>query len=253
VKQHATSSNRIVTVVVTGLHDFLVPDFQQRERVAESSVGNQRVVVRESLARPNRQELGEHDNHGDIIVVIPTNSSPIEVLQRTNNRTSITSSPAFFTISGRSLDCLRLVRVNGEVETGGISIANKGGEEPIEVIKRHSHGENLAEGVGETTNHPLGAILADVLTHDEPGEETERVPPTAGKLGTVGGVGPDLRMAGSGDTIGKSILDEGDLRWVGGGRAGKMLGNTAFVATKGEGSDRHDKIKGNGRGKRRVC
>jgi len=111
----------------------------------------------------------------------------------------------------------------------------------------------LADGVGETTDHPLGAILADMLTHDGPGEETERVPPTAGELGTVGGVGPDLQTAGSGDTIGKSILEEGDLRRVGGGRAGKMLGITAFAATKGEGSDRHDKIKGNGREKRRVC
>jgi len=198
--------------VVTGIHDTLAPDFQQRERVTESSIGNQRVVVRECLARPNRQELGEHANHGDIIVVVPTNSSPIEALQRTSNRASIARSPAFFAVSGRSLDRLRLARVKGKVETGGISLANKGGEEPIEVIERHSHRENLADGVGETTNHPLGAILADMLTHNGAGEETERVPPTTGKLGAVGGVGPDLRIMGSGDTIGKSILEEGDLQ-----------------------------------------
>jgi len=157
-----------------------------------------------------------------------------------NVRSGVTGSPALFNLGRRSLNRLRLTRLNREVEASGISPTNEVGEKPIELIERHSHQEHLANGVGETTDHPLAAIrIVHVFAHDGPGEDPERVVLTTGKLRAVGGVVPDLRSPGLGDTVGKRILEEGDLHRIGSDQAEEMLGIAAFALTKGEGRDQH--------------
>jgi len=87
VEKWPSTSNRVIGVVVAGMHNTTPPDFQQRECVMEGGVRLQRMVVGKSLAMPSRQELGKNDNDGVIVVIISFTSRPVQAFHRAVNST----------------------------------------------------------------------------------------------------------------------------------------------------------------------
>jgi len=111
-------------------------------------------------------------------------------------------------------DLLRLHGVNWEVEAGRVIFMNEGGKKPIKLIEGNGDREDLADGIREATDDPLG-ITIDTLADDGAGEEAERGIPTTNKLGAVGRVQPHLGSLGRAHAFSQRSLKESHLGRVG--------------------------------------
>ena len=199
------------------------------------------------MARPDREELRECSDHWVICINRSFRKGPVKALNgpidgfSSNGR--VTGSTAGLRGHRRSLGFFRLDRVDREVKTDGVAMTNEGSKKPIKVREGDSHRENLADGIGEGTNDPLATIGLGTLADDGPGEKPKGVVPTAGKLGAVSRIGPDLGTTSVANTRGQGSLEEGYLGRVGDGGERDMLDISSFTTTESEGRNRHDESK----------
>jgi len=199
------------------------------------------MIVWNSLARPNRKELGEDHNDGVAVIVFPISIGPVQPLHGSFHGVGVAGTSAFPSNRGPR-DLLWLHGVNQEVEAGRVILTNEGGKKPIELVKGNGDREDLANGIREATNDPLGVAI-DALADDGAGEETKRGIPTTNKLGAVGRIRPHLGTSGRANAFSQRSLKEGNLGRVGNGREGEVLGVTTFTAAKGESGNGHGKQK----------
>jgi len=121
---------------------------------------------------------------------------------------------------------------------GRIILTNEGGKKPIELIKGNGDLEDLANGIREATNDPLG-IAIDTLADDGAGEEAERGVPTTNKLGAVGRIQPHLGLSGRANAFSQRSLKESNHGRVGHSHEGEVLGVATFTTVKGESGNGH--------------
>ena len=197
------------------------------------------MIVWESLARPNRKELGEDHNDGVAVIILPISIGPVQPFHGSFHGVGVAGTTAFPSHRGPR-DLLRLHGVNREVEAGRVILTNEGGKKPIELVKGNGDRKDLANGIREATNDPLGVAI-DALADDGAGEETKRGIPTANKLGAVGGVRPYLGTSGSTDAFSQCQLKQSNLGRVGNSREGEVLGVATFTTTKRKSGDGHGK------------
>jgi len=129
-------------------------------------------------------------------------------------------------------DLLWLHGVNREVEAGHIILTNEGGKKPIKLIEGNGDREDLANGIREATDDPMG-IAIDTLADDGAGEEAERGIPATNKLGGVGRVRPHQGSLSRANAFSQRSLKESHLGRVGHCREGEMLGVVTFYRDKG--------------------